>query len=71
MSRTLHTRDTQENKDLYRLTLFVNFLKFNIGDVVEYRGEQVKLTSLGKKPSGKVLGSGKRIFLDPEALEAK
>jgi NMD protein affecting ribosome stability and mRNA decay len=63
-TRTLHTRDTKLNKDLYRVTLLVNFLEFTIGDVIEYEDEKVKIMSMGKQPTGKILSSGKRIFLD-------
>lgn len=67
-TRTLHTRDTKANKDLYRVTLCVRFLKYGIGDVVEYKGDEIKITSMGQKPSGKIIGTGKRVFLDPKML---
>lgn len=68
LTRTLHTRDTKANKDLYRMTLFVQFLKHKAGDVIEYEGEKIKITSLGKKPSGKVLSTGKRMFLEARLM---
>lgn len=67
-TRTLHTRDTKANKDLYRVTLCVRFLKYGIGDIVEYRGDKIKITAMGLKPSGKILETGKRVFLDPRVL---
>ena len=65
-TRKLHTRDTKANKNLYRVTVCVRFLKHKVGDIIEYGGEKVKITSLGGKPSGRVEGTGKRIFLDPK-----
>jgi NMD protein affecting ribosome stability and mRNA decay len=70
-SRTLHTRDTKLNKDLYRVTLLVEFVDFTIGDVIEYKGDRVKITSLGKKPVGRILLTGERIFLDTKVLRRK
>jgi NMD protein affecting ribosome stability and mRNA decay len=67
-SRTLHTRDTRRGKDLYRITLCVRFLKYGIGDVVEYKGDKIKITTMGQKPSGKLITTGKRTFIDPRDL---
>lgn len=69
VTSTLHTRDSKANKDLYRLTVLVNFFNCKVGDVVEIDGEKVKITSLGKKPSGKVICSGKRVFIDKKHLK--
>lgn len=67
-TRTLHTRDSKANKDLYRVTVLAWFLKQKVGDIVMYNGEEVKIMSMGKKPSGKILATGKRIFLDAKQL---
>jgi len=67
-TRKLHTRDTKANKDLYRVTVCIRFLKHKVGDIIEYNGEKVKITSLGGKPSGRIEGTGKRIFLDPKTV---
>lgn len=67
-SRKLHTRDTKANKDLYRVTVLVNFLRIKVGDVIEYDGERVRITSLGSKPVGRIVSTGKRIFLNPKLI---
>lgn len=67
-TRKLHTRDVRANKDLYRVTVCIRFLKHKVGDIIEYNGEKVRLTSLGSKPSGRIEGTGKRIFLDPKTV---
>jgi NMD protein affecting ribosome stability and mRNA decay len=68
LTSTLHTRNSLENKDLYRLTVCVRFTKHKVGDIIEYNGDDVKITSLGKKPSGKITHTGKRIFLDMDLI---
>ena len=68
-SRSLHTRDVRSNKDLYRVTILMIFLKHNLGEVIEYGGEKVKITSLSSKPTGKIISNGKRMFLDIEKLK--
>ena len=68
-TRTLHTRDTRKGKDLYRVTVLVQFLKHQVGAIVTYNGDQVKITSLGSKPTGKILSTGKRIFIDARDLK--
>jgi len=68
-SNTLHTRDTRANKDLYRVTVCARLLKHNAGSIIDYKGEKVKITSLGAKPSGIIITTGKRIFLDPKILQ--
>ncbi|MFT4304241.1 MAG: NMD3-related protein [Candidatus Woesearchaeota archaeon] len=64
ITSTLHTRDTKANKDLFRLTVYARFLPFKIGDIIDYKGERVKITSSGEKVSGKNEKTGKRIFID-------
>jgi NMD protein affecting ribosome stability and mRNA decay len=68
MTSTLHTRNSLESRDLYRLTACVRFIKFNVGDIIKYNGDDVKISSLGKKPSGKIINTGKRIFIDLDSL---
>jgi len=67
-TRKLHTRDTKANKNLYRVTICARFFKHKAGDIIEYNDEEVKITRLGDNPSGKVISTGKRIFLDPKEL---
>ncbi len=68
-TRKLHTRDVRANKNLYRVTVCVRFLKYNIGDIIEYNGDEVKITSIGEKPSGRIVSTGKRIFIDSKLLQ--
>jgi len=68
-TRTLHTRDTKANKDLYRVTVLAQFLKRKVGDVINVNGDDIKITTIGKKPSGKILSTGKRVFLSPQDLQ--
>ncbi|MFT4343283.1 MAG: NMD3-related protein [Candidatus Woesearchaeota archaeon] len=67
-SRTLHTRDTRLGKDLYRVTILVFFMTHKVGDIVTLNGDEIKIMSLGTKPSGKILKTGKRIFIDARTL---
>ncbi|MBU0614732.1 MAG: hypothetical protein KJ601_01440, partial [Nanoarchaeota archaeon] len=48
-SATLHTRSRQTGKDLYRVTLFFRPVKHKIGDIITYKDEEYRITSIGKK----------------------
>jgi len=60
-SRKLHTRDSQTSKDLFRVTVFVEFPKIINGDIIKVKSELVKVSSIGRTIKGTSLKTGKRI----------
>ena len=68
LSSSLHTRDTNKNKDLYRINILFKCYPFKIGDVVDYNGEDYKIVKTGDKITGKHVQTGKNRFLDPRQL---
>jgi len=68
MTSTLHTRDSQQNKDLYRITVFFRCLPFRVGEIINYRGEEYKIISMSDKITAKHLVTGKQSFLDINRL---
>ena len=67
ISSTLHTRNSQ-GKDLYRINAFFRHVKYKRGDVVMVRGDQVKLTSVGKRIFAMDMKTGKKIRIRSEDL---
>jgi len=61
---TLHTRSRQTSKDLYRVTLFFRPVKFKVGDIITYRDEEVKITSLGKKVNVRSIKTARRYMIN-------
>ena len=68
-SSTLHTRDSQNNKDLYRITVFFKLHDIKTGKIMNYRGEKVKIVSWGRRVSVKDLKTGKRFLVDFKELK--
>jgi NMD protein affecting ribosome stability and mRNA decay len=62
-SPRLFSRDKQTSKDIYRLNCFFKEQQWKVGDIVEVNGEKVKITTLGRKPYGKSVTTGKKIYL--------
>lgn len=61
-SAKLHTRSRQTSKELYRLNVLFRIPKFKKGDTVQYKGEPIKIISLGKKVFAKK-ENGKKVTL--------
>lgn len=62
ITRKLYSRDNQTGKEVYRITVKLEQLPYKIGDVIDHRGEKVKVLSIGKKVTVKDK-SGKKFFL--------
>lgn len=57
---TLHTRDNQASKDLYRLTVLYRVPKFKKGDVILLEGKLLRVTNMAKRINGVDLLTGKK-----------
>ena len=60
-SRKLHTRNRLTSRDVYRVTVLFRLLKFKKWDVVNYKGDKIKIKSIGKLISGIDVKTGKRV----------
>jgi len=62
-SRKLFSRNNQTSRDIYRVNVMFRLNKFKIGDIVEYKGQRVKVKSMGKMVSGVDLDTGKKVII--------
>lgn len=64
LSSSLHTRDSQHNKDLYRINILFRYYKVKKGQIITYNGEKYKVIRSGDKLTAKNIKTGKNEFLD-------
>lgn len=70
VSSTLHTRDHQTSKELYRDTVLIRLPDFQQGDFIRIDGEVYEVTGIGKQVSLRDIRSDKRSVRDyPEQFE--
>lgn len=62
VSAKLHTRNKQ-GKDLYRVNVLFRLLKYNVGSIVNIRGEDVRIISMRSKIFGKSMKTGRRMMI--------
>lgn len=63
-SATLHTRDKQSSKDLFRLNVMFKPRTFKIGDIIQQKEKRIKVTTVAKRISGIDVDTGKKVFID-------
>ena len=62
-SKKLFSRNHLTSKDVYRTAFLFRPHPFKVGDEVDVKGKKVVVVSLGKKPQGKEVGTGKKMFI--------
>lgn len=62
ISSKLHTRNRQ-GKNLYRVNALFRLSKYKKGDVVEVRGDKVRLIRIGKKIFARNLKTGNKVTI--------
>ena len=62
-SPQIFSLNKQTGKDIIRLNCFFKEMPWKIGDVVDLGGEKVKITTIGKRVTGKLISSGKKVFV--------
>ncbi|HLC64843.1 MAG TPA: NMD3-related protein [Candidatus Nanoarchaeia archaeon] len=60
-SARLHTRSRQTSKELYRVSVLLRLPFYNVGDVIEVKGEMYKVLLMGKKVFASNLETGKKV----------
>jgi len=63
VSRKLHTKSRATSRDLYRVNVLFRLPYFKKGDVIKYKGDKIKIVSLGKKIFAKNIATGKKLNL--------
>ena len=61
VSRKLHTRSRVTSKDLYRVNVLFRIPKFKKGDIIEYKGDKIKVLNIQKKVFAKDIKTGKKL----------
>jgi len=68
VSRKLHTRSRLTSKDLYRVNMLFRIPKFKKGDIIEYKGDKIKIISMQKKVFAKDIKTGKKLNISYKDL---
>ncbi len=63
VSRKLHTKSSLTSRDLYRVNVLFRLPHFKKGDVIEYKGDKIKIVNMGKKIFAKNIATGKKLNL--------
>jgi len=62
-SRKLFTRKRQTSKDVYRVNVLFRMSNLKKGQVIDYKGDSLRVMNLGKKILAKNVKTGKKISL--------
>ncbi len=61
VSTKLHTRSRVTSKDLYRVNVLFRSPNFKKGDIIDYKGDKIKIVAVHKKVFAKDLKTGKKL----------
>lgn len=68
VSRRLHTRNRMTSRDVYRVNLLFKMPSFKKGDIVKYKGEQIRIIGMAKKVLAKDIKTGRKLNLNYKEL---
>jgi len=68
VSRKLHTRSRLTGRDIYRVNVLFRLPYFKKGDIIEYKGDKIKILNMGKKIFAKNITTGKKLNLSYKDL---
>jgi NMD protein affecting ribosome stability and mRNA decay len=63
LTSRLFSKDSQTSREVHRMTLLFEEYCFKVGDVVEYKGERVKIVQVGAKVTAKNIETGRKLFI--------
>jgi nonsense-mediated mRNA decay protein 3 len=63
VSAKLHTRHKQTGRELHRVNVLFRMPKFKKGDIIDYKGDKIKIISMHKKVFAKDVKTGKKLNL--------
>ena len=61
VSTKLHTKSRVTSKDLYRVNMLFRMPQFRKGDIIDYKGEKIKIVAMHKKVFAKDIKTGKKL----------
>ena len=61
VSTRIHTRSRQTSRDLYRVNLLFKLPHFKKGDIIDYKGEKIKIIQMHKKVLAKEIKTGRKL----------
>ena len=67
ISTKLHTKSRITSRDLYRVNMLFRIPKFKKGDIIEYKGDKIKIMNIQKKVFAKDIKTGKKL-IKPKSL---
>ena len=68
ISKKLHTVSRMTSKELYRVNALFRVPKFKKGDIIDYKGEKIKIIAMHKKVFAKDIKTGKKLNLSYKDL---
>ena len=63
VSSSLHTRNRQTSRDVYRVNVLFRMPSFRKGDIITYKGDCIKIIGMSKKVLAKDIKTGKKLTL--------
>lgn len=68
VSKKLQTRSRLTGRELFRVNVLFRMPKFKKGDIIDYKGEKIKIIAIHKKVFAKDIKSGKKLNLNFKEL---
>jgi len=63
-STKLHTKNKLTSKEVYRVSMLFRMPPFRKGDIIDYKGEKIKINAMHKKINAQVVKTGKKMILN-------
>lgn len=63
ITRKLFTVNRQTGKKIYRVNVLFKIPEFKVGDIIKYKGKEIKIKYIGKKVFGFDIKTGKKISI--------
>ena len=64
ISTKLFTRNRITQKNVYRVNVLFRMPKYKKGDIIDYKGDEIQITGIGKKILAKDVKTGKKLNLN-------
>lgn len=68
ISNRLHTQSKETSRQLYRVNVLFRMPEFKKGDVIRFKGREVKVLNVGKKVYGAFAGTGRKVQINYKDL---
>jgi len=63
ITRKLYTLDRISGKRIYRVNVLFRLPGFKVGDIIKFRGKEIKVRAVGKKVFGFEIKTGKKVSI--------